>query len=123
MSKCAVSAVAAVAVLLQPTSACDILHVGRIAIGIDGLSDQCCNSIEPTVTKIVDDIKIGPHGPEPDPAEAQEGMQLVKGFADNCCGDADQDVLATALPNKFTQAKGGCGCKGLRKGSHDCCKG
>lgn len=95
MSKCVLSAVAAVAFMLQPASACEIFHLGRIHVGIQGLSDQCCVSVRPSITNVPFKHDLN-----------DVDFNLAKEFSANCCGSEDQNILATALPDKFTQGKG-----------------
>jgi hypothetical protein len=79
--------------------ACDVFKHGRVSVGVEGLSDTCCNSMSSTLKDL--DEKVADKNFVPSPHFQQEAQMTIMGtMMSNCCGTKDQGVLSTLMPEE-----------------------
>jgi len=86
--------IALTSTIVKPVAACNVVTVGRVQLGIDGLSQKCCDGVKPKLDNVVATKGKG-KGKE----------EAMMAFVENCCDEGDQHVLDTlALTPAVTSA-------------------
>jgi len=81
--------IALTSTIVKPVAACNVVTVGRVQLGIDGLSQKCCDGVKPKLDNVVATKGKG-KGKE----------EAMMAFVENCCDEGDQHVLATLAPEE-----------------------
>jgi len=81
--------IALTSTIVKPVAACNVVTVGRVQLGIDGLSQKCCDGVKPKLDNVVATKGKG-KGKE----------EAMMAFVESCCDEGDQHVLATLAPEE-----------------------
>lgn len=93
--------VALCAAMFQPAASCNVATIGRISLGVDGLTDGCCTAVSSSVNDAMANQPTRESGAgQLHQWENQYGMMVGMAVGQNCCGAADQDVLGSLIPQE-----------------------
>lgn len=104
-----VAIVALCAAMFQPAASCNVATIGRVSLGVDGLTDGCCTAVSSSVDGAMAAMPspgpehgetIEDHDQAEDDWKQYQGMMVAMAVGQHCCGAADQDVLGSLIPQE-----------------------